>query len=120
MTAGPIMAGLGILILLPLQHGSSYTWNILPGIALFGFGLAITVAPLTTTVLASVNEHDSGIASAVNNAVSRVSGLVVIALLGVFGAAHSYQFAVILCGSLAIAAGILSALLVRNTIPVKR
>jgi len=114
MTAGPILAGLGILMLLPLQEGSSYWWNILPGIVLFGLGLATTVAPLTTTVLASVKEEDSGIASAVNNAVSRVSGLFVVAALGIFGASNAYHFAVLLCGGLAIAAGILSALLVRN------
>lgn len=114
MTTGPILAGLGILMLLPLQEGSSYWWNILPGIVLFGLGLATTVAPLTTTVLASVKEEDSGIASAVNNAVSRVSGLFVVAALGIFGASNAYHFAVLLCGGLAIAAGILSALLVRN------
>ena len=116
MTAGPILAGLGILTLLPLHEGSNYLWNVLPGIALFGLGLATTVAPLTTTVLASVKEQDSGIASAVNNAVSRVSGLVVIALLGIFGASHAYQFTVVLCGVLAICAGLLSALLVRNEV----
>lgn len=116
MTVGPILAGLGILTLLPLHEGSSYVWNILPGIALFGLGLATTVAPLTTTVLASVKEEDSGIASAVNNAVSRVSGLFVVAMLGIFGAGNAYGFAVLLCGSLAICAGILSALLVRNQV----
>lgn len=118
MTAGPILAGLGILLLLPLHAGSDYIWNVLPGILLFGLGLATTVAPLTTTVLASVKEDDSGIASAVNNAVSRVSGLIIVALLGLYGAGQSYQFAVILCGSLAILAGIMSALLVRN-VPVE-
>lgn len=120
MTTGPILAGLGILTLLPLEPGSSYWWNVLPGIVLFGLGLSTTVAPLTTTVLASVEESDSGIASAVNNAVSRVSGLVVIALLGLFGAVHAYQFAVLLCGALAIAAGIVAAALVRNPSPLKR
>jgi predicted MFS family arabinose efflux permease len=116
MTVGPILAGLGILTLLSLHEGSSYVWNILPGITLFGLGLATTVAPLTTTVLASVKEEDSGIASAVNNAVSRVSGLFVVAILGIFGAGNAYSFAVLLCGGLAICAGILSALLVRNQV----
>jgi len=114
MTVGPILAGLGILLLLPLHQGSEYLWHILPGILLFGLGLAATVAPLTTTVLASAEEDDSGIASAVNNAVSRVSGLIVVALLGLFGAGQAYQFAVLLCGGLAIVAGILSAVLIRN------
>lgn len=114
LTLGPILAGLGILLLLPLAEGSEYIWHVLPGILLFGVGLAATVAPLTTTVLASVHEDDAGIASAVNNAVSRVSGLIVVALLGLYGAGQAYQFAVILCGSLAILGGIMSALLVRN------
>jgi predicted MFS family arabinose efflux permease len=118
LTFGPILAGIGILLLLPLTEGSDYIWHILPGISLFGLGLAATVAPLTTTVLASVHRDDSGIASAVNNAVSRVSGLIVVALLGLFGAGQAYQFAVLLCGGLAIVAGILSALLVRN-VPVE-
>ncbi len=120
MTAGPILAGLGILTLLPLHDGASYWFGVLPGISLFGLGLSATVAPLTTTVLASVEESDSGIASAVNNAVSRVSGLIVIALLGLFGASSAYQFAVMLCGALAIIAGVLAALLVRNPTPLKR
>jgi EmrB/QacA subfamily drug resistance transporter len=114
MTLGPIMAGLGIAFLVPLDKGASYLTDILPGIILFGLGLAITVAPLTTTVLGSVKSEQSGIASAVNNAVSRVSGLVVVALLGLFGAANAYHFAAILCSALAIFAGMLSLALIRS------
>jgi hypothetical protein len=62
---------------------------VLPGLLLFGVGLAATVAPLTTTVLNSVDEHNAGIASGVNNAVARVAGLVAIAVLG---AVMSAQF----------------------------
>lgn len=50
---------------------------------LFGFGLSVTVAPLTSTVLSQVSARQSGIASAVNNAISRVAGLVAVAFLGV-------------------------------------
>ena len=114
MTVGPILAGLGILMLLPVGPGSEYATDILPGVVLFGLGMATTVAPLTTTVLASVRPYDAGIASAVNNAVSRVSGLFVVAALGVFGAGHAYSFAVLLCGGLAIGAGLLAAGLIRN------
>ncbi|HSD55567.1 MAG TPA: MFS transporter, partial [Candidatus Saccharimonadales bacterium] len=77
MTLGPIASGVGILMLLPLGQDSRYVTDILPGICLFGLGMASTVAPLTTTVLNSVEMDQSGIASAVNNAVSRVSGLIV-------------------------------------------
>ncbi len=114
MTIGPILAGIGILLLLPLGAGAHYAPDILPGILLFSIGLALTVTPLTTTILASVHKSESGIASAVNNAVSRVAGLVVIALLGLFGASNVYPAAVILCGVLAIGAGLLSLALVRN------
>ncbi|MEK7152936.1 MAG: MFS transporter, partial [Patescibacteria group bacterium] len=59
MSAGPVLAGIGILMLLPLGEGSSYFSNVLPGIVVFGIGLALTVAPLTTTVLSSVNADQS-------------------------------------------------------------
>lgn len=114
MTLGPITAGVGILLLLHIGKGSSYLIDIFPGMVIFGLGLASTVAPLTTTVLGSVGRDQSGIASAINNAVSRVAGLVVIALLGLFGASHAYRFAAILCGSLAIIAGIISFLAIQN------
>jgi MFS family permease len=114
MTAGPIAAGIGILLLWPLHAGSTYLANILPGIVLFGLGMSITVAPLTTTVLAAVRPTDAGIASGVNNAVSRFSGLLVVAILGLLGAGNAYRFAVVLCGCLAVAAGLLSAVLINN------
>jgi EmrB/QacA subfamily drug resistance transporter len=108
MTYGPIMAGIGILLLSGLQPGDGYFTYLMPCVLLFGFGLVTTVAPLTTTVMTSVDNEDSGIASAVNNAVSRVGGLVVIALLGLLGAAHVYKFSMVLCGLLAIFAGYIS------------
>ena len=119
MTFGPILAGVGIFLLLPLGPGSQYLLNILPGIGLFSLGLALTVAPLTTTVLSSVGIGESDIASAINNAVSRVAGLVVIALLGILGGDHAYQFAAVLCGGLAILAGLISFALIRNQGPEK-
>jgi hypothetical protein len=104
-------------LLWPLHPGSSYLLSVLPGVILFGLGLALTVAPLTTTVMASVDEAHSGIASAVNNAVSRVAGLLVVAALGLLGAgvSQTYHFAVALCGSLAILAGLLAYIMVRNS-----
>jgi uncharacterized PurR-regulated membrane protein YhhQ (DUF165 family) len=56
--------------------------NVLPGIVLVGLGLAITVAPLTAAVLGSIHPDQAGIGSAINNAVSRVAGLVAIAMTG--------------------------------------
>jgi EmrB/QacA subfamily drug resistance transporter len=110
MSVGPIIAGIGILLLINLQPGDGYLTYLLPRVFLFGLGLVTTVAPLTTTVMSSVPGEDSGIASAINNAVSRVGGLVVIAVLGILGAEHVYKFSMLLCGILAILAGIISYL----------
>ncbi len=114
MSLGPIVAGAGMLSLLTLKRGDAYLTHVFPGVVLFGLGLAILVAPLTVTIMSSVPETQSGIASAINNAVSRVAGLVVVALLGIFGAAHAYRFTLVLCSSLAVLAGILSFILIHN------
>jgi EmrB/QacA subfamily drug resistance transporter len=114
MTAGPLLMGAGIATLIPLHAGQSYLTGVFPGIVIFGLGLSVAVAPLTNTVMSSVNQSDSGIASGVNNAVARVASLVVIALLGVLGAAHAYKFSAILCTILAVVAGIASFALIRN------
>ena len=114
MTAGPILAAIGIALLLRLGHHASYLLTVLPGVTVFALGLALTVAPLTSTVMGSVSLAESGIASGVNNAISRVAGLIVIALLGLFGSAHAYQFAAILCALLAAGAGVISFVLIEN------
>jgi EmrB/QacA subfamily drug resistance transporter len=108
MTVGPILMGVGMATLFFLRRGDSYVVHILPGILLFAVGLVMTVAPLTTTVMTSVDEDESGIASGINNAVSRVAGLIVVAVLGLLGAAHVFHFAIALCASLAVLAGIIS------------
>jgi EmrB/QacA subfamily drug resistance transporter len=114
MTIGPILAGTGILLLLNLKPGDSYLTYLLPRVILFGIGLSIMVAPLTTTVMTSVVETSSGIASAINNVVSRVAGLVVIALLGLLGTDHVFKFSMLLCGILAISAGLISLVFIHN------
>jgi hypothetical protein len=82
MSAGPIVGGIGLLLLLRIGSDPSYATDVLPGLLVFGIGLSATVAPLTATVLDSVDEHHVGIASGVNNGVSRVAGLLAIAILG--------------------------------------
>jgi EmrB/QacA subfamily drug resistance transporter len=79
---GPIVAGIGLLLLLRTGATADYLTTVLPGVVVFGFGLAATVAPLTATVLSSVEPGHSGLASGVNNAVARVAGLLSIAALG--------------------------------------
>ncbi|HET9197025.1 MAG TPA: MFS transporter [Solirubrobacterales bacterium] len=82
MTAGPIVGGVGLLLLMMVGPDTNYLVDVLPGLLVFGVGLSATVAPLTATVLDSVDEHRVGIASGVNNGVSRVAGLLAIAVLG--------------------------------------
>jgi EmrB/QacA subfamily drug resistance transporter len=82
MSVGPIVGGVGLLLLLRLNAGSDYLTDVLPGIVIFGLGLSATVAPLTATALDSVEENHVGVASGVNNGVSRVAGLLAIAVLG--------------------------------------
>jgi EmrB/QacA subfamily drug resistance transporter len=83
MAAGPLVAAGGILLLLRTGLHTSYLADLLPALVLFGVGLSLTVAPLTATVLAGAEEADAGIASAINNAVARVAGLIGISAIGV-------------------------------------
>jgi len=81
MTAGPLLMAVGALLLLTVGRDFDYWWQVLPSMIVLGLGLALTVAPLTSAILGAIDERRSGIASAVNNAVSRVAGLLVVALL---------------------------------------
>lgn len=114
MTIGPLLAAAGMFLLVNYRPGHSYWWFLLPRVLLFAVGLVLLVAPLTTTVMTSVDESNSGIASGINNAVSRIAGLVVIAVLGLFGTAHVFRFSMILCSILAAAGGIISYLVIQN------
>ena len=79
MTAGPLLMAVGALLLLSVGEDFDYWTQVLPGIVVFGLGLTVTVSPLTAAVLGAIEAERSGIASAVNNAVSRVAGLLAIA-----------------------------------------
>lgn len=81
MTTGPLLMAVGALLLLTVGRDFDYWWQVLPSMIVLGLGLALTVAPLTSAILGAIDERRSGIASAVNNAVSRVAGLLVVALL---------------------------------------
>jgi EmrB/QacA subfamily drug resistance transporter len=90
MGVGPLIGAVGLALLVRVDSDPDYLTEVLPSMLLFGLGLAMTVAPLTTTVLDSVEERHVGVASGVNNAVSRVAGVLAIAALG---AVASAQFA---------------------------
>jgi EmrB/QacA subfamily drug resistance transporter len=88
LTVGPLLAGAGLLWLTRIDATPSYVVDVLPGVLLFGLGLAFTVAPITAMALADADEHNAGIASATNSAIARVSGLVAVAAVGAAVAVH--------------------------------
>ena len=81
MTVGPLVAAVGLALLARVDSGSHYVGHILPAMLVLGFGLSITVAPLTATVLAAAPEGKTGIASAINNAIARSGSLLSVAIL---------------------------------------
>lgn len=81
MTMGPVVCAAGLLLMLRVGPDASYLRDVLPGVALFGLGLAVMVAPLTATALAAAPAQHAGLASGVNNAVARAAGLIAIAVL---------------------------------------
>ncbi len=87
MGLGPIVAGVGLAWLTRMPARVDYWVDLFPGLVVFSIGLAMTVAPLTATVLAGADESNAGIASGVNNAVARVAGLLAIAATGAVVAA---------------------------------
>jgi len=128
MGAGPLIAAAGILLLLRTGMHTSYATDLLPGLLVFSIGLSMTVAPLTATVLADADESDAGIASAINNAVARVAGLVGVSIVGVVVASalvgdtfaanaesvRAFHQAVVICAALVAAGGVAGAIGITN------
>jgi EmrB/QacA subfamily drug resistance transporter len=83
LTAGPLVAAGGVLLMLRIGPDASYLGDVLPAALLFGTGLTLLVAPLTATVLASAEDRHAGVASGVNNAVARAAGLLAVAVVPV-------------------------------------
>lgn len=118
MTVGPIIAGVGFLLMLSVTAEVNYWTQLLPGVLLFGLGLSVTVAPLTAAILGSISERQSGIGSAINNAVARVAGLIAIAMLGVISGTQldlaGFRRGLAVTATLLILGGLVSAAGIRN------
>ena len=82
LTAGPVVVGLGLLLATRIASDQGYWTHVFPGVLVMSIGMALAVAPLTSTVLASVERHRMGMASGFNSAVARVGGLIAVALMG--------------------------------------
>jgi MFS family permease len=123
MTIGPLTMAAAALTLLTVSEDFSYWQQVLPSMILMGLGLAITVSPLTSAVLGAIDPERSGIASAVNNAVSRVAGLLVIAMLAtiVGGTLNldGFHRAALVTSIFMATGGIVSFVGIRNRAPVR-
>jgi EmrB/QacA subfamily drug resistance transporter len=126
MSAGPIVVGAGLAMLTLATYGATYGVYVLPAVVVFGLGLAITVAPLTATALNSAPAQHSGIASAVNNDVARLGGLLAVAVLpalaGITGTTYlhpdalaaGFRTAALISGGLCTVGGLLAAATIIN------
>ncbi len=126
MTVGPFVIAAGLLMLTRIGPTGSYVTTVLPGVVVFGLGLAINVAPLTATVLAAAPAEHAGMASAVNNDVARTAGLIAVAVLpaaaGITGTAYldpvrldrGFTIALVIAAALCAAGGVLAAATIRN------
>ncbi|MFG1950691.1 MFS transporter [Micromonospora sp. NPDC048830] len=130
LTVGPVVAAIGLLLLRGVRPGASYWTDVLPGVALFGLGLTLVVAPLTASVLAAVADRFAGVASGFNNAASRVGGLLAVAalplLVGLSGTGYeqkaaltgAFRGAMLWCAGLLLVGAALAGLLIHR--PARR
>jgi EmrB/QacA subfamily drug resistance transporter len=128
MAAGPLIAAAGVVLLTRIHPGVSYASAVLPGVLVFGFGMAVTVAPLTATVMAAAPPGDVGVASAVNNDLARTAGLFAVAVLpalsGITAAAYKspvalsrgFHHAAWIAAALCALGGVLAGVFIRNDV----
>ncbi|HEX7269102.1 MAG TPA: MFS transporter, partial [Streptosporangiaceae bacterium] len=129
MSVGPIVIAAGLALFTRIGSSGNYLTEVLPAVVVFGIGLAINVAPLTSTVLAAVPAEHAGVASAVNNDVARAASLIAVAVLpaaaGLTGTSylHPAEFTVgfhrasLIAAGLCVIGGVLAAFTIRNPRP---
>ena len=110
-----------MLAFMRLPTNVDYWVDIFPALLLFSLGLSLTVAPLTTTVLADANPGDAGVASGVNNAIARIAGLLAIAVLGIAAAGggdhltvYGFHLTMLIVAGLLVCGGLIGAIGIRN------
>ncbi|HLX32302.1 MAG TPA: MFS transporter [Gaiellaceae bacterium] len=121
MALGPCIAGIAVLDYERLPTHPNYWLDLLPALLVFAVGLSLTVAPLTTTVLADATAGDAGVASGVNNAVARIAGLLAVAVLGIAASSGSthltergFHHTMLVVGILLVCGGLIGAAGIRN------
>ncbi|WP_235685309.1 MFS transporter [Corallococcus silvisoli] len=118
MAVGPCLASVGFLLMLRVGTPLHFWTQMLPGVLVFGLGLTVTVAPLTAAVLGSVHPEQAGIGSAINNAISRVAGLISIAFTGLIVGPRldvaGFHRAMMATAVLLVLGGVISAVGIRN------
>jgi EmrB/QacA subfamily drug resistance transporter len=118
MALGPMVAAAGYLWMTTARQPFNFATQMLPGLVVFGLGLSITVSPLTAAILAAVEPAQSGVGSAINNAVSRISGLIAVAFAGVIiGGTMTFagfRHGAVVTAVLFTVAGVTSAVGIRN------
>jgi EmrB/QacA subfamily drug resistance transporter len=131
LTVGPLLCGLGALVLRGIDAGTGYFTGVLPGVLVFACGLVLLVAPLTSSVLAAAPDRYAGIASGINNAVARTGSLLAVsalpAVVGIAGAdyrdpavfAAGYAQAQLICAVLLFAGSAISFVGLRDAAPAR-
>jgi hypothetical protein len=129
MTAGPIICAVALLLMSRIGADASYLTHVLPAVIIFGIGLSLLVAPLTSTALSALDDSYAGIASGVNNAVARAAGLLSVAILPLAAGLGSgsltdpaalhpvYRNSMVICAALMLGGAALAAIFVPTRLP---